>query len=57
MGKEITIEDVLKFIDENSDVYGARIKQELDKKKTISDEKIKSILNNRHSMYEKLAKL
>jgi hypothetical protein len=52
-----TIDDVIKFIDEQGDIYGARIREELDKKKNDSNEKIKNILNKRHSMYERLAKL
>lgn len=55
--KEITIDDVLEFIRENGHIYNARIREELDKNKNSIDEEIKIILNNRHSMYEKLSKL
>lgn len=55
--KEITIEDVIEFIDKNYSVYGARIEKELsDRKKDFTGD-LKKISNKRDSMYKRLANL
>ena len=51
---KITIDDVLKFIDEYGYIYGARIRDTLDKQKKNINTEIKEILDNRNDMYKKL---
>lgn len=54
--KEITIDEVLKFIEENGKVYNYKIKKALENFENRGTP-IEEIVNRRRSMYERLSKL
>lgn len=54
--KEITIDDVLKFIEENGEVYNHKIKKALEKFEDRGTS-IEEIVSRKRSMYERLSKL
>lgn len=54
--KEVTIDDVLKFIEENGEVYNHKIKKALEKFENRGTS-IEEIVSRRRSMYERLSKL